>query len=92
MKFKLGQTVMTRGIAQTMNENIGFGKEVRKAFDRYISGDWGELCQEDQEMNDIAVKKNNNRIFAKYETSVDPIYIITEYDRSYTTVLFCNEY
>ena len=92
MKFDLGQTIMTRGIALAMNANINFGKEVRTAFDRYVSGDWGELCQEDREMNDIAVEKNDNRIFAKYETSVDPIYIITEHDRSYTTVLFCNEY
>lgn len=91
MKFKLGQTVMTIGIAQEMNANVGFGKEVRQAFDRYIKCDWGELCQEDREMNDEAIE-NGERIFAKYETSVDPIYIITEYDRSYTTVLFCNEY
>lgn len=92
MKFKLGQTVMTRGIAQAIRENVAFGSEINKAFNRYVSGDWGELNQEDKEMNDLAVANNNDRIFAKYETSRDPIYIITEYDRSATTLLFCYEY
>lgn len=93
MKFKLGKTVMTRGIAQAIRENASFGSEINKAFNRYISGDWGDLLGwEDKEMNDLAVIRKNDRIFAKYETSEGPIYIITEWDRSATTVLFTYEY
>lgn len=92
MKFKLGQTVMTQGIAAAMKESSKFEREVREAFNRYVSGDWGDLGWEDREMNDLAVIRKNDRIFAKYETSVDPIYIITEWDRSATTVLFTYEY
>ena len=43
-------------------------------------------------MNDEAVRSGNNRILASYETSKGKIYIITEYDRSATTILFADEY
>lgn len=92
MKFKLGQTVMTRGIADAMEENKDFTKEVHKAFERYIACDWGELEEEDAELNNSAVQNNDDRIFAKYDTSEGAIYIITEWDRSVTTILFTDEY
>ena len=91
MKFKLGQTVMTRGIATAM-ESETFAKEVHTAFARYIACDWGVLDEEDAEMNNSAVLNNDDRILAKYETSKGSIYIITEWDRSVTTILFTNEY
>ena len=43
-------------------------------------------------MNDEAIKNGNDRILASYETSKGKIYIITENDRSATTILFTNEY
>lgn len=43
-------------------------------------------------MNDEAIKNGNDRVLAAYETSQGKIYIITEYDRSYTTILFSHEY
>ena len=91
MKFELGQTVMTRGIADAM-ESEDFAKEVHKAFARYITCDWGELGEEDSEMNNSAVQNNDDRILAKYDTSEGAIYIITEWDRSVTTILFTDEY
>lgn len=91
MKFKLGQTVMTQGIASAMKSEV-FAKEVHKAFARYIGCDWGDLEKEDSEMNDSAVQNNDDRILAKYETSEGAIYIITEWDRSVTTILFTDEY
>lgn len=50
------------------------------------------MCEEDKQMNDEAVRSGNNRILASYETSKGKIYIITEHDRSATTILFANEY
>lgn len=92
MKFKLGQTVMTRGINDTIAESSDFAKEITTAFERYINCDWGEMCQEDLEMNNAAVENGNDRILAAYETSQGKIYIITEWGRSATTILFANEY
>lgn len=92
MKFSLGQTLMTRGINKMIAEKTKFAKEVTKAFNRYINCDWGEMCEEDLELNDQAVESGDDRILAAYETSQGKIYIITEWDRSATTILFANEY
>ena len=42
MKFNLGQVVMTRGIADTMESNEVFKTEVDKAFEKYANCDWGD--------------------------------------------------
>lgn len=91
-KFKLGQEVMTKGVAEAIEKNEKFAKEVIVAFLRYKKCDWGDLCKDDKEMNDEAVKLNNDRIVAKYNTCEGGIFIITEYDRSVTTILFTSEY
>ena len=92
MKFELGYVVMTRGIADAMEDNEVFKREVDKAFEKYMSCDWGDTCKEDAEMNNEAVKTGEDRILAVYKTDKGKIWIITEWDRSYTTILFSNEY
>jgi hypothetical protein len=91
-KFSLGQVVWTAGINHTISENEQFTKEVLKALKQYVNGDWGILDKHDKKLNDDAVKYNNDRILAKYNTCEGSIYIITEYDRSVTTILFPSEY
>ena len=92
MKFELGQVVMTRGIADAMESSEIFKTEVNKAFERYVACDWGVTCEEDAAMNDEAIKTSDDRILAVYQTSEGKIYIITEWDRSCTTILFPSEY
>ena len=92
MYWNIGKTVMTIGINEEMSSDEDFEKEVLKAFSRYLKKDWGEMCEEDKQMNDEAVRSGNNRILASYETSKGNIYIITEHDRSATTILFADEY
>lgn len=92
MKFELGQLVQTRGIAEACERSDEFTLEIHKAFKRYISCDWGDLGAEDKAMNDSAIENNDDRILAKYIIGERPIYIITEWDRSYTTIMFCDEY
>lgn len=89
--MRLGTIYMTNGICNTALNNEAFFKEVLRALDRYNSKDWGELCEEDKQANEYALK-HDLRILAKYETSKGPIYIITEWDRNTTTVLFTDEY
>lgn len=90
-RFELGRTVQTTGIANACVD-LNFLKEVQAAFRRYVNCDWGDTCKEDSAMNDNAVADGNDRIVAKYVTSKGNIFIITEWDRSYTTILFADEY
>lgn len=90
-RFELGRTVQTAGIANACVD-LNFLKEVQAAFRRYVNCDWGDTCKEDSTMNDNAVTDGNDRIVAKYVTSKGNIFIITEWDRSYTTILFADEY
>lgn len=88
MSFSLGQTVITSGAKAALPD-----ADVNKAMGKYISGDWGLLCAEDKKMNDEAVISGEDRIVAKYRSSAgDDFYIITEWDRSVTTVLLVSEY
>lgn len=94
-KFELGQLVITRGIADQIEENKDFAEFVRKSLQSYIRCDWGDLCEDDREQNDMAVKNGDDRILAAYIPQDYPnqkIWIITEWDRSVTTILFPSEY
>lgn len=92
-KFQLGQCVCTRGVHELMEDNVSFFMFVNKSLQRHQTGDWGDLCDEDKQMNDYAVKNGDDRIVSKYKFNGGiSIYIITEWDRSYTTILFPEEY
>jgi hypothetical protein len=91
MKFSFGQTVFTIGVSNACEKSYKFFVEVLEALNRYAKCDWGDLCSEDKQANEDALA-NGYRILAKYDTSEGPIYIITEWYRSVTTVLFTDEY
>lgn len=92
MTFKIGQVVITRGISSYVVEDYQFYEFILASLKRYMDGDWGDVCKEDKRMNDSAVKNNDDRIVARYNNKSGDIYIITEYDRSVTTILFTHEY
>ncbi len=92
-KFETGQLICTRSIAGRLESDRKFSSFVQPSFGRYLGSDWGDTCEEDKAMNDEALK-DNERIFAVYiypETG-ETIWIITEWDRSVTTILFPSEY
>ena len=94
-KFELGQTVMTREVADALSENPDFLGFVLESMARYQACDWGEMEQSDKDQNDAAVKNGDDRILAAYKNNGPKawkIWIITEWDRSYTTILFPDEY
>lgn len=84
--FRVGQLVTTRGAAEFLEP-----KDVQEALNRYTSCDWGDLDDEDKQMNDQAVILGD-RIVAKYIIKGTAFYIITEADRSLTTILLPEEY
>jgi len=91
-KFKLGQLVWTRGVNDKVADDEKFAKFVTDSLKRHAKGDWGDMCQEDKAENELALGKYL-RIFSAYEAEGLPkIWIITEADRSATTILFPEEY
>ena len=66
--------------------------EVDAAINRHLSGDWGDVCEPDGKLNEEALV-NGDRIFSVYHTSDGvKFWIITESDRSATTVLLPSDY
>lgn len=88
LKFKLGKLVTTKAVNETVNENTIIG-----ILTRYQNCDWGDLSESDKELNDLSVKNGDDNILAAYDIGLDEkVYIITEADRSVTTILFASEY
>ena len=84
--FNLGTLVMTPGADQALAPST-----VRIALDRHSKGDWGVVDGHDRTQNDRAVGEGA-RILSVYEEEGTRFYVITEADRSATTVLLPEEY
>lgn len=85
--FELGRTVATPNVLDVVPR-----AEILTALQRHQNCDWGDVCPEDKWANDRAVK-GEDRLFSVYH-SEDGIkfWIITEWDRSATTVLLPKDY
>ena len=60
---------------------------------RHVQGDWGDLCEHDRELNEQALDPDHpTRLFSRYEIDDEIFYVISEWDRSITTVLRSDEY
>ncbi len=58
---------------------------------RHASGDWGDLDAHDRRENERALK-NGWRLLSSYPVGEGRVWVITEADRSYTTLLLPSEY
>jgi hypothetical protein len=87
-RFPLGQLVITPGALEKLS-----AKEIQLALNRHASGDWGELPEEDVRENQRALA-HGSRLFSAYRSDDGQtrFYVITEADRSVTTVLLPEEY
>lgn len=86
--FPLGMVVVTCGVRDTLTP-----EEITIAIRRHARGDWGALCREDREENERGLREGR-RLFSAYEREDGRrrFYVITEADRSVTTVLLPEEY
>ena len=102
-RFPLGQIVATPGALELLQET---GFSAAALVSRHMHGDWGDLCEEDRAENDFAVTRRL-RILSCYRlvdaerlaatprdkrSSLSTLWIITEADRSVTTLLRPDEY
>ena len=92
MKFNPGQIIVTRGVNDLIAANEEFAKHVSLSLRRHLIGDWGDLCSEDRASNELALQEGDRLLSAYEKEGVAKIWIITEWDRSVTTLLFPDEY
>ncbi len=89
MLFPLGRVVATPGALRALEDAVQSPAEF---LDRHATGDWGDLDDEDKKANEAALQ-HGDRLFSAYSTSAgERIYIITEWDRSVTTLLLPEDY
>ena len=87
--FSLGQLVATPGALAAL-EKAGQGP--LDFLSRHVHGDWGDLCEEDRRENQFSLERGF-RLLSSYRTLADAkLYVITEADRSATTILLPEEY
>lgn len=86
VRFPLGQVAVTANASLQLTT-----EEVMTALRRHASGDWGDLCPEDTLANESAVQQGC-RLFSVYGKGQHRFWIITEADRSVTTILLPEDY
>jgi hypothetical protein len=85
--FPLGETVITRAALDVLHP-----EDVKLCLDRHANGDWGELDVHDWKENEVALVQGL-RLFSVYHDRTHiKFYIISEQDRSATTVLLPEDY
>lgn len=85
-RFSLGKLVIAPGAKEALSD-----EDIILAISRHLRGDWGVLGKEDAQVNEDALK-NGGRLFSAYEYHNTKVWIITEADRSVTTILLPGEY
>lgn len=86
--LKAGSVYFTPGALEALSE-----EDMSDSLFRHLTGDWGNLCDEDKEENNRALQAGG-RILSSYltESAKENFWIITEADRSATTILLPSEY
>ena len=84
--FPLGRLIITTNAFEQLAP-----EEVTDALARHASGDWGTVCKDDAAQNDEAIT-DGDRLLSAYPSNAGTFWIITEADRSVTTVLMPEDY
>lgn len=86
-KFMLGQTYITSNARRRLSPEA-----VHRALVRHEAGDWGDVCPEDRAENDAAVTCALRILSVYHDEDGTKFWVITEADRSATTVLLPEDY
>jgi hypothetical protein len=85
--FPLGRLLMTPGVRNSL-----LATNVEAVLARHVQGDWGDMSADDKCANDEALAAGDLRIFSSYKFGDEKLWVITEADRSSTTILLPEEY
>ena len=87
--FNLGQLVATPGALAALEKS---GQTPMEFLLRHVSGDWGDIPEEDKMENQLSLDKGL-RLMSSYRTHANAVvWIVTEGSRSHTTLLLPEEY
>ncbi len=87
--FRLGQIVATPGALAALELA---GDSYSQFLDRHVRGDWGDVGEEDAKANDLALQEGDRILSVYTSTKGTRLWLITESDRSATTLLLPEEY
>ena len=87
--FDLGQLVATPGALAALERS---GQSPTDFLSRHVRGDWDELPREDMDENQLSLEKGFRLVSSYRTTAGDKLWVITEADRSHTTLLLPDEY
>ena len=85
--FSVGRLVATPAVLDAVPR-----QELFAALERHKRGDWGDVCKTDWKANDHALKIGERLLSAYRSAGGTKFWIVTEADRSYTTILLPSEY
>ena len=92
-KFPMGQMVVTAGVNERIADDDEFRTWIQECILKHSMGMWGDIDAQDVKENEFSLKKHLRLLSAyHYPTDNTKIWIITEADRSATTVLYPDEY
>jgi len=86
-KFPLGRIVATPNALNHLTQD-----DIRSGIIRHQAGDWGDLAADDRKENDLALEKGTRLLSAYHASNGTKFWIITEADKSSTTVLLPEDY
>ena len=84
----IGRVVATPGALETI---LDAGDDPLGYVARHATGDWGDLCEFDRRENGLALR-HGRRVLSSYAVGEGRVWVITEADRSVTTILLPEEY
>lgn len=86
-RFRLGLITVTANALDNLSQD-----DILAAIQRHQAGDWGEVCDDDRKENELSLEKGF-RLLSVYRSAAGlPFWLITEADRSITTVLMPEDY
>jgi hypothetical protein len=86
-KFPLGQIVATKNALSKLTPD-----DMLLALGRHVCGDWGEVCEEDGKENELSLEQGFRLLSVYKAANGIKFWVITEADRSVTTVLLPEDY
>lgn len=85
--FELGQVVSTPGVLEAVTR-----EEMAEALARHRRGDWGDVGPDDWRENELSLREGFRLLSAYHSRAGETFWVITEADRSVTTILLPSEY
>ena len=95
-KFEMGRLVITTALQQELTESDtekGWHDEINLLVSRHLFGDFGDMDENDTAQNNAAIASGEDRVMSSYTTTKGiKLWVITEWDRSITTLLRPEDY